>query len=115
MLQVFAGGTVAGPNNVGQVRITLPADLGLSAPVPVWFQAVVSSSAGTRLTNATQFTLGGSASATAAPPPAAVLGGGTRHRSHHSLPFEQRIRLEDPAVWMAERDAGIVTAVRVER
>ncbi len=114
-LQVFAGGTVAGPNNVGQVRITLPMDLGLTAPVPVWFQAAVSSAAGTRLTNVTQFTLGDSASAMAAPPPTTVLGGGPRHDSHHSLPFEQRMRLEDPAVWMAERDAGLVTAVRMER
>lgn len=133
-LGVVAAGVVGGPpQNIGQVQVQLgdellvtgasgvaavpgtpytvrvAADLEVLGPFDVWFQALVTSPEGKRLTNTTRFTFGlpdpdphsSSFAATAAP----RAGEGARQ---HCLPSAEdsetawlRLRNSDPAVWMA--------------
>jgi hypothetical protein len=116
-LGIVAAGAIDGPGSVGHVETLLPLELDLLAPVPLWFQALVATSAGNKLTNTTKFTFG-----VPIPDPFPfdqVWDGPEPGRRHLRPPAPddawQRLRFQDPAVWLAHEQAGLELTLTAER
>ena len=116
-------GTVGGPpQNIAQVQALLPTDLALLAPLPLWFQALVETADGHRLTNTTRFTFGIPVPdpfgfpLMAEPPVGPGVAGQALPQpvGPGAVPSWERLRFEDPAVHFAARDAGQVITLPAE-